>query len=95
MSGRKLKVLVTGSSGLIGGILARTLSDKYAQSGLDGVPPDPAPDIPTTRADVGDFDAIRPAFDSMDAVVHLAAGPSPRVFRELSCAFVPRLTPLR
>jgi len=71
--GRNPRVLVTGSSGLIGGVLTRTLGDKYALSGLDRVLPDPAPDIPITRADVGNFDAIRPAFDGMDAVVHLAA----------------------
>lgn len=46
MFGRKPRVLVTGSSGLIGGVLTRTLGDKYAL-GLDRVPPDPAPDIPT------------------------------------------------
>ncbi len=73
MFGRKPRVLVMGSSGLIGGVVTRTLGDKYALSGLDRVPPDPAPDIPITRADVGNFDAIRPAFDGMDAVVHLAA----------------------
>jgi len=44
--GRTLRVLVTGSGGLIGGVLTRTLGDKYALSGLDRVPPDPAPNIP-------------------------------------------------
>jgi len=68
-----LKVLVTGSSGLIGGVVIRTLGDKYTFSGLDRVQPADAPDIPITVADVSNFDAMRPAFDGMDAVVHLAA----------------------
>ena len=68
-----LKVLVTGSSGLIGGVVIRTLGDKYTFSGLDRAQTADAPDIPTTVADVSNFDAIRPAFDGMDAVIHLAA----------------------
>src|SRR6266851_4909624 len=68
-----LKVLVTGSSGLIGGVVIRTLGDKYTFSGLDRAQTADAPDIPTTVADVSNFDAIRPSFDGMDAVIHLAA----------------------
>jgi NAD+ dependent glucose-6-phosphate dehydrogenase len=68
-----LKVLVTGSSGLIGGVVIRTLGDTYTFSGLDRTQTADAPDIPTTVADVSNFDAIRPAFDGMDAVIHLAA----------------------
>ena len=62
-----------GSSGLIGGVVIRTLGDKYTFTGLDRAQPPDAPDIPTTVADVSNFDAIRPAFDGIDAVVHLAA----------------------
>jgi NAD+ dependent glucose-6-phosphate dehydrogenase len=68
-----LHVLVTGSSGLIGGVVIRTLGDRYTFTGLDRTQPADAPDIPTTVADVSDFNAIRPAFNGMDAVVHLAA----------------------
>jgi len=68
-----LHVLVTGSSGLIGGVVIRTLGDKYTFSGLDRAQTADAPDIPTTVADASNFDAIRPAFDGMDAVIHLAA----------------------
>ena len=67
------KVLVTGSSGLIGGVVIRTLGDKYTFSGLDRAQTVDAPDIPTTVADVSNFEAIRPAFDGMDAAIHLAA----------------------
>jgi nucleoside-diphosphate-sugar epimerase len=69
-------VLVTGSSGLIGGVVIRTLGDRYTFTGLDRTQPADAPDIPTTVADVSDFNAIRPAFNGMDAVVHLAADAS-------------------
>jgi nucleoside-diphosphate-sugar epimerase len=37
------------------------------------VQPEGAPDIPTTVADVSNFAAIRPAFEGLDMVVHLAA----------------------
>ena len=40
------KVLVTGSSGLIGGVVIRTPGDKYASSGLDQAPPADAPEHP-------------------------------------------------
>lgn len=66
-------VLVTGSSGLIGGVVIRTLGDTYRFTGLDHTQPDDAPDIPTTVADVSSLEAIRPAFVGMDAVIHLAA----------------------
>lgn len=66
-------VLVTGSSGLIGGVVIRTLGEKYTFHGLDRARPPEAPDIPTTVADVSNLAAIRPAFEGMDAVVHLAA----------------------
>lgn len=72
----KKKVLVTGSSGLIGGVVIRTLRDKYDFHGLDAHRSSDAPDVPTTLADASDFDAIRPAFEGMDAVVHLAADPN-------------------
>jgi hypothetical protein len=65
---RQLNVLVTGSSGLIGGVVTRILGDKYIFAGLDRVSAEHASPIPLTKADVVNFDAIRPAFDGMDAV---------------------------
>ena len=50
-----LQVLVTGSCGLIGGVVIRTLGDKYTFSGLDRAQTADAPDIPTTVADVSNF----------------------------------------
>ena len=71
----KKRVLVTGMAGQIGGIIRRQLGDRYLLSGLDRVPVD---DVPTTVADISDYDAIRPAFDGVDVAVHLGADPSPR-----------------
>ena len=68
-----MKVLVTGSSGLIGSMLIRSLADSFEFSGLDVRRSENAPDIPTSIADGSDLDAISPAFVGIDAVVHLAA----------------------
>jgi nucleoside-diphosphate-sugar epimerase len=64
-------VLVTGLGGLIGGAMRTHLSDRYELRGI-GRRAGPA-GVPWTRADIGDLDAIRPAFTGVDAVVHLAA----------------------
>lgn len=66
----KKRVLVTGMSGLIGSALHRELGDRYAWRALNRRP---VQGVETHQADIGDFDAIRPAFDGMDVVVHLAA----------------------
>ena len=63
-------ILITGMSGLIGGVARRQLQDTYALSALNR---SDVPGIPCTCADLADFDAIRPAFDGIDTVVHLAA----------------------
>src|SRR2546428_13796176 len=63
-------VLVTGMSGLIGGALRRPLEGTYALSALNRRP---IPGVKCHQADVADLDAIAPAFDGVDAVVHLAA----------------------
>jgi nucleoside-diphosphate-sugar epimerase len=66
------KVLITGMSGLIGGLLKDRLQElggyeltALNRSHVDGVK--------NHNADISDFDAIRPAFDGQDVVVHLAA----------------------
>jgi nucleoside-diphosphate-sugar epimerase len=66
------RVLLTGADGTIGTAIREHLGDRYEL-------------VPLTRerrgfsahvGDVSDFDAIRPAFDGVDAVVHLAAAAS-------------------
>lgn len=74
MSG-KLRVLVTGAAGQIGGIIRDKLGYRYDLVGLDRA--DCGWDA-SFAADIADLDAIRPAFEGADAVVHLGADPSPR-----------------
>ncbi|MBK8086326.1 MAG: NAD-dependent epimerase/dehydratase family protein [Devosia sp.] len=66
----KPRVLITGASGLIGRLVLRDLSDRYAFSGLSRRPVD---GIPHTVADITDLDAVRWAMRGVDMVVHLAA----------------------
>ena len=70
MPERKQKVLITGGSGLIGGLTIKHLGDKYDFSNVSRRPVE---GIPTTQASIADYDAIRPAFDGVDMVLHLAA----------------------
>ena len=64
------KVLITGASGLIGGLVISQLGDKYEFSGLSRRPVEA---IPHLQADIVDAAAIRPAFEGIDTVLHLAA----------------------
>lgn len=66
----KPKVLVTGASGLIGGLVIRDLGHKYELYGLSRRP---VTGIPHTLADITDFEAVREASRGMDMVLHLAA----------------------
>ena len=65
------KILVTGMSGLIGGLAGRKLAESYevtalGRSEVDGVP--------TTVIDIGDgIDGILPALENVDTLVHMAA----------------------
>lgn len=64
------RVLVTGMSGLIGSALRPHLEGKYALRALNRRP---VPGVDCHLADLGDLEAIRPAFRDVDTVVHLAA----------------------
>lgn len=57
-------------SGLIGGLVRDRLKSKEQLTALNRQAVD---GIATTQADLADYDAIRPAFDGQDVVVHLAA----------------------
>ena len=63
-------ILVTGMSGLIGGAVRKRLEGRYQLTALNR---SLVPGVPTVQADIADFDAIRPAFENQDTVVHLAA----------------------
>jgi NAD+ dependent glucose-6-phosphate dehydrogenase len=68
------RVLITGASGRIGRLLMDRLGDRYEFSGLTRSPTD----FPTHIGDVADLESILPAFAGIDAVVHMAANPSPK-----------------
>ena len=66
----KKKVLFTGMSGLIGQVCQRELGDSYELSALNRRS---VAGVPCLCADISDLEAIRPAFEGVDVVVHLAA----------------------
>ncbi|MEE2657188.1 MAG: NAD(P)-dependent oxidoreductase [Candidatus Latescibacterota bacterium] len=69
MSGKK--ILITGMSGLIGGVVRRHIeANGYELSALNRRDVE---GVPTLQADISDSDAIRPAFSGIDTVLHLAA----------------------
>ena len=63
------RVLVTGAAGTIGTLVREHLADRYDLSHLTLEPAE----FESTVANVADLDAIQPAFEGVDAVVHLAA----------------------
>lgn len=63
-------VLVTGMSGLIGGAVLRHLGSTYSLRALNR---SAVAGVPCHQADIADLEAIQPAFEGVDAVVHLAA----------------------
>lgn len=68
------RVLITGMSGLIGGVLADELSKQYT---LRALKRRPVAGVETVQADIAELSAIEPAFEAVDSVVHLAAVASP------------------
>ena len=63
------RVLLTGAEGRIGTALRTHLADRYELHSLTLEPQD----FPSHVGDIADLEQIRPAFEGMDAVVHLAA----------------------
>jgi nucleoside-diphosphate-sugar epimerase len=66
------RVLITGMSGLIGGLLKDHLIDSGGYE-LTALNRRSVEGIATVQADIADIDAIQPAFDGQEVVVHLAA----------------------
>jgi nucleoside-diphosphate-sugar epimerase len=66
----KPRVLVTGLSGLIGRALRTQIEGRVELSALNRSAVD---GLPCHRADIADLEAIAPAFEGVDTVVHLAA----------------------
>lgn len=63
-------VLVTGLSGLIGNALLPNLKERSELTALNRRDID---GVTTHKCDIADYEAIRPAFDDVTTVVHLAA----------------------
>ena len=68
--GRPRKILITGMSGLIGGLVGKALAGRYEIRALNR---GPVAGVECVRADIADLAAIRPAFQGIDTVIHLAA----------------------
>ena len=66
------KVLITGVTGLIGGIVFNDLKNDYELTGLARRPME---GLCHFRASIDSLEDILPAFEGQDAVVHLAADP--------------------
>ena len=64
------RVLITGMSGLIGTALRTHIEGKYTLRALNRRP---VPGVDCHQADLGDLEAIKPAFAGVHTVVHLAA----------------------
>jgi nucleoside-diphosphate-sugar epimerase len=64
------RVLVTGMSGLIGGVVRNKLEGKYELVALNRRPVE---GVTCYQADIADLDAILPAFKGVHTVIHLAA----------------------
>lgn len=70
---QKKRVLITGASGLIGGLTISALGDKYDFSGLSRRL---VKGIPHFAVDITNAAAIQPAFHGVHTVLHLAAATS-------------------
>ena len=69
----KINLLVTGLNGVVGRALRPALEERYelsalSRSGVDGLPGERV-----FRADIADFDDLKPAFEGVDVVLSLAA----------------------
>jgi NAD+ dependent glucose-6-phosphate dehydrogenase len=69
----KPRVLVTGANGTIGRAVIRELGAEWDLRALVRREEERPVGITSHVADLADLDALRPAFDGLDAVVHLAA----------------------
>jgi NAD+ dependent glucose-6-phosphate dehydrogenase len=70
-----MRVLVTGSEGRVASGIKRELDTAESDHEFVYLDREDAPDVDVV-ADISEYDAIRPAFDGVDAVVHLAANPA-------------------
>jgi len=67
-----MRVLVTGAEGTIGTAVREHLGDRFELVSLTLTPQE----FPSHVADISDLEAILPAFEGVEAVVHLAGSPA-------------------
>ena len=67
------KILITGISGLVGGVITGKLKDKYTITGVDRRKFN---DVPTLQADCTNLERVLPAFNGIDVVIDLASDPN-------------------
>ncbi len=67
-----MRVLLTGAEGTIGTAVREHLGDRFELVSLTLTPQG----FPSHVADISDLGAIQPAFEGVEAVVHLAASPA-------------------
>jgi nucleoside-diphosphate-sugar epimerase len=75
------RILVTGMSGLIGGMVGRSLAKKHYVRALNR---QDVEGVDCIQADISDLDAIRPAFEGIETVVHMAAYLGPEFSGQVS-----------
>jgi nucleoside-diphosphate-sugar epimerase len=69
----KEKLLITGAAGRIGQLFVQHLKDRYDLVLTDIIDAPETLSFPFTKADISDLSSIRPLFDKVDTVIHLAA----------------------
>ena len=74
-----MKIAITGGSGNVGrAIVAEAVRQGHDVTNIDRVaPPEPQPGVPFVAAEMSDYDALVRSFAGCDAVIHMAAIPSP------------------
>ena len=75
------KILITGMSGLIGGLLRQHL-EKVGEYELVALNRRNLEGIQCYQADISNLEDIRPAFKNIDVVVHLAANLNQNSWKE-------------
>ena len=70
---KKMNLRATGLSGVVGQALKPVLEERYNVSALSRSGVDGLPDGQVLKANIAEFDSIRPAFEGVDCVLNLAA----------------------
>lgn len=71
------RVVITGAAGVLGTALRRGLRQEYELSGIDLRAAEDDPDV--RQGDVRELDPLKRQFNGVDAIVDLAAFPSPEL----------------